>query len=345
MTNQTSFPRLMLSLVHFYFMSLNKQNAAARLAKLPLVRSACANLSLLCGDAKSVKPGLGSVWENLESCVAYIRSAACHRLSPVVTKFKPQDSFANDVACKSLDWLEATFPVLHTSTDQLAAGVRSKVLEIQDAATIVAHGTVDCMQHVVTCIVEKVQQHNDHLLGGRAVTASSTELGSALNLPQALVDRMLQLTEEEKKENVLMDSSETAASMRWYSVRLVTLSITLCRRTIQLAGAKIQSTQIMEAFSTSSQFRILLALAWSLEQLPLHVQQQIVSVFFYFTQMYNLGGARQSCSKQDKSVCPSEAGPKAKQHKVIKSPRPNSNWRVRRPGSISVYENRLTPLE
>ncbi|XP_061628291.1 perilipin-2-like isoform X2 [Phyllopteryx taeniolatus] len=329
-------------------MPLNTQTAAtARLAQLPLVRSACASLSVLYGDAKSRNPGLRFVCERLESSAALFTSGARHRVSPVLTKFKPQVSFADDVACKSLDWLEATFPVLHTSTDQLVAGVRSKVLEMQDAVTIAAHGTVDCVQHAVTCIVERVQQPDDLSLVGRAVAASSMGLASALNLSEALVDRML--TEEEKQEeDVVVEGSEAAASVRRYSVRLVTLSITLCRRTIQLAGAKMQSTQIMGAFSTSSsQLHILLALAWSLEQLPLHVQQQIVSVFFYFTQMFNLGVAEQSCSKQDRSVCLSAGAPEATStpHKVIKySSRPNSNWQARRTASICVFESRLTPL-
>lgn len=94
--------------------------------------------------------------------------------------------------------------------------------------------------------------------------------------------------------------------------------------------------QIMEALSPKSgQLRILhttwLALHWSLEQLPLHVQQQIVSAFFHFKQKYNLRVTQQSCSKQDPSMClsgvASEANPTL--HKDVKNiPQPNSNWRA-----------------
>ncbi|XP_057700216.1 perilipin-2-like isoform X2 [Corythoichthys intestinalis] len=310
-------------------MSLSKQNAAARVAQLPLVRSAFTNLLDLYGDAKSGNPGFGSVCEGLESSVKQLASVVSHRVSPAITKLNPQVSLANDVACKTLDWLEATFPVLQTSSDQLVAGLRSKVMEMQDA------------------------QPGDRSLMGRAISVSSMGLASALNITEALVDRMLPPLEEEKKEeDVLVEDSEDDSFGRKYSVRLVTLSITLCRRTIQLAGAKMQSAQIMAALSTSSgQLRILqtswMALTWSLEQLPPLVQQQIGSAIFNFTQLYNLRVAPQSCSKPDRGVGISTKVPVATQtpHKVAKnSPHTSSNWRARRPASISVIVSRSTQL-
>ncbi|XP_077379606.1 perilipin-2-like isoform X2 [Festucalex cinctus] len=328
-------------------MSQNKQTATARVAQLPLVRSAYDNLTVLYGETKSSHANLKSVCEGLESGVTLFGSVALQRVSPVIVKLKPQVSFANDVACKSLDWLEATFPVLHTPTDQIVAGVRSKVLEVQDVVNIVAHGTVDCVQHAVTCMMARVQQPDDQSLVGKAVSASSVGLDSALNISEALVDRMLPPPEKEKKEeDVAVENSEVAALERRYSVRLMTLSITLCRRTIQLAGAKIHSTQIMEAFSASpGQLRILqtswLALTWSLEKLPLHVQQQIVSAFFHFKQMYNLRVTQQSRPKQVESAQLGPVEPEESQspHKGVKNHlRATFNWRVRGAASTSLVE-------
>ncbi|XP_057700218.1 perilipin-2-like isoform X4 [Corythoichthys intestinalis] len=179
-------------------MSLSKQNAAARVAQLPLVRSAFTNLLDLYGDAKSGNPGFGSVCEGLESSVKQLASVVSHRVSPAITKLNPQVSLANDVACKTLDWLEATFPVLQTSSDQLVAGLRSKVMEMQDAVSIAAHGTVDSVQHAVMCIMASAQQPGDRSLMGRAISVSSMGLASALNITEALVDRMLPPLEEEK---------------------------------------------------------------------------------------------------------------------------------------------------
>uniref|UniRef100_A0A667WSW7 Uncharacterized protein n=1 Tax=Myripristis murdjan TaxID=586833 RepID=A0A667WSW7_9TELE len=91
-----------------------------RLAKLPVVRSACAVLSVLYRDTKCSHPSLQSVCDVLETGVTAIGSVAYGRVSPVIIKLEPQISVANDVACKGLDWLEATFPVLQKPTEQVS---------------------------------------------------------------------------------------------------------------------------------------------------------------------------------------------------------------------------------
>uniref|UniRef100_A0A3B3UC56 Uncharacterized protein n=2 Tax=Poecilia TaxID=8080 RepID=A0A3B3UC56_9TELE len=93
--------------------------SAARLIKLPVVRSACATLSVLYSDAKSSNPGLRSLCEALESGVTALSTAACTRASPVIVKLEPQISIANNFACKGLDWLETSFPVLLSPPDEV----------------------------------------------------------------------------------------------------------------------------------------------------------------------------------------------------------------------------------
>uniref|UniRef100_M3ZUF9 Perilipin 1 n=1 Tax=Xiphophorus maculatus TaxID=8083 RepID=M3ZUF9_XIPMA len=100
------------------FCSKVAPNAAARLVKLPVVRSACATLSVLYRDAKSSNPSLRSMCEALESGVTALSAAACTRASPVIVKLEPQISIANNFACKGLDWLEMSFPVLLSPPDQ-----------------------------------------------------------------------------------------------------------------------------------------------------------------------------------------------------------------------------------
>lgn len=62
-------------------------SAAARLAKLPLVGSACAKLSVLYIGTKCSHPALKSVCEGLESGVTAI-------LSPVIVKLEPQSKYS-----------------------------------------------------------------------------------------------------------------------------------------------------------------------------------------------------------------------------------------------------------
>nr|XP_057937060.1 perilipin-2-like isoform X2 [Doryrhamphus excisus] len=297
-----------------------------------MVRSACSRFSVLYGETKSHHPSLKFLCEGLENSVALFSLVACHKVAPVMTKLKPQISFANDVACKSLDWLEATFPVLHTPTDQVIAGVRSKVLEVQDAMTIVAHGTIDCMQHAVTCVMAILQQVEDQPLVGGAVSESSIGLQSELNISEA------QICSPTDDADGLVDGFQ-ADVLRRYSVRLLTVSITLCRRTIQLAGVKMQPAQIMDALSTSSCHLWVvqtswLVVAWGLEQLPQCVQHQVVSAFFLITQLY-IKATQQSESIHDTIRCLYAAPelPPTPQ-KVVKK-----NSRARRPTSMIVLKS------
>ncbi|TMS23560.1 Perilipin-2 [Larimichthys crocea] len=135
------------------------QTAAARLAMLPVVRSACTKLSVLYIDTKCNHPNLKSVCEGLESSVTAI-------VSPVIVKLEPQISIANDVACKSLDWLETTFPGIHAPTEE----------------------------HTVTWLMGRVQQADDQAdrpFVERAISVASTGLDSALNVSEALMDQVL----------------------------------------------------------------------------------------------------------------------------------------------------------
>ncbi len=145
-------------------------------------------------------------------------------------------SIANVVACKSLDWLETAFPVLHAPTEQVTvyfplsdlnephkmapvswcsirshhhlvcftqvvATAKNKMHEIQDVVSIVANGTVDCVQHTVTWLMGKMQQVDEEAgppLVERAIITASVGLESALIMSEALMNHMLPPTEEER---------------------------------------------------------------------------------------------------------------------------------------------------
>uniref|UniRef100_A0A3Q3EDB0 Perilipin-2 n=1 Tax=Kryptolebias marmoratus TaxID=37003 RepID=A0A3Q3EDB0_KRYMA len=95
-------------------------SAIDRVAKLPVVRSACSTLSVLYKETKCSNPNLKCLCEGLERGMTTLTTAAYFRVSPVIVKLEPQISAANDVACKGLDWLEASFPVLQSPTDEVS---------------------------------------------------------------------------------------------------------------------------------------------------------------------------------------------------------------------------------
>ncbi|KAK2817083.1 hypothetical protein Q5P01_025274 [Channa striata] len=117
-------------------------SAAARLAKLPVVHSACAKLLVLYADTTCSHPSLKAACEVLENRVTALSAAACIRVSPVMAKLEPQLSIANDVACKGLDWLETRFPALHSPIEEVMATAKTKMHELQDAVSIAAIGTM-----------------------------------------------------------------------------------------------------------------------------------------------------------------------------------------------------------
>ncbi|KAF6733513.1 Perilipin-2 [Oryzias melastigma] len=248
-------------------------SAAARMAKLPAVRSACAALSILYKDAKGSSPGLRVLCEALESRVGALSTAACSRAAPLMVKLEPQISIANDVACRSLDWLEASFPVIQSPTDQVVASAKTKMHEIRGKVGIAASGTVECLQHTVSWIVTRMLPADG---ATQSVTERALSLANAgLDLSESLLDQVLPPTEEEKEEKAHLVEGFEGESRRERS-RIVSLTVKLYRRTYHVAICTVQSFQDLQT-------------SWNLQALPEYVQHLAVSAFFFITQMYNLG--------------------------------------------------------
>ncbi|XP_034544442.1 perilipin-2-like isoform X2 [Notolabrus celidotus] len=318
------------------------QSAAARLAKLPLVRSACSTVSVLYIDTKSSHPNLRSVCEVLESRVTAISTAACDKMTPVMVRLEPQISIVNDVACKSLDWLETTFPVLHAPTDQVVAAARNKMNEIQDVVSITANGTVDTVTWLMGRIQQVDEQTNQPLVQ-RAIGVADVGLDSALIMSETLMEHMLPLSEEDKAEAHLLEGFEVATLRRSYRARLLLLAARLCSRTYHLVGSKIQSVQLMESLSRSSGRIQDLQTSWltislSIQELPQYLQHQLVSVLFFISQMYNLSSSQSQQQHQDRAHL-NAAGTSTHRDVVWVQSRATPTPRARRPTKMSPFEN------
>ncbi|MED6250543.1 hypothetical protein ATANTOWER_029140 [Ataeniobius toweri] len=320
-------------------------NAVARLAELPVVRSACATLWVLYRDAKSSNPRLRSLCEALEIGVTALSTAACTRASPVIVKLEPQISIANDFACKSLDWLETSFPVLLSPPDEVAAAAKNKVNEIRDVVYIAASGTADSVQHTVTWMISRLHQADDDVgnqsMVERAITVASVGLDSALALSEALVDQVLPPLEEDKEVH-MVESFEAAVRSGSYPGRVMKLTAKVCRRTYHTLGSRIHSVQIMGSLSRSATLvqdlqTSCLTLVWSLQGLPQYLQHQAVSVFFFISQMYNLScpSSRQEQTRSRSHVRAAEASSLSKEQA---HPQNMPAFRTR-PTRTSVFDN------
>ncbi|XP_047434891.1 perilipin-2-like isoform X2 [Mugil cephalus] len=271
-------------------------SAAARLGRLPLVRSACAKLSVLYTSAKGSHPSLRSACDVLESSVTVVGRSACCRVLPAIAQLEPQISIANDVACKSLDWLEASFPLLLSPTDQIVATAKNKVHEIQDVVSTAAIGAVYCVQNTVTWVMSRVHQVDgggSQSLVQRTICVVGVGLDSALSWSEALLDQVLPPSEEDEGDTRLVVGFEATTLRSHYPARLVSLTVKLCRRTYCTVGSKIQPVQVMESLSRSSTpVQVLqtscLALVCTLQGLPQYLQHQAISAFFFVTQMHRM---------------------------------------------------------
>ncbi|CAN9510373.1 unnamed protein product [Ophioblennius macclurei] len=253
------------------------QSAAARLAQLPLVHSACAGLTVLYTDTKRSHPGLTSM---LESSVM----AACVTVSPVVEKLGPQICVANAVACKSLDWLEASFPVLLSPTDQIIASAKSKLQDIQDA-----------VRHRLMRVTTGTHQGHDDAnpsLVERAISAADVGLSSALNFSETLLDQVLPPDEDKEADRTSLEGFDVAKVEKGYPERVVTLAVKLCRRTYCVVEAKVQSSQIYGGLPSPSALmqdpQTCLTLLGKLQDLPEYLQRQALSVICFVFNMYHL---------------------------------------------------------
>ncbi|KAM4603575.1 perilipin-2-like [Polymixia lowei] len=208
---------------------------------------------------------------------------------------EPQISIANDLACKGLDWLETAFPVLQRPTEEIAASAKNKMLEVKDVVSIVGNGIMDCVQHTITIVIgkttRKMTDYNmvNPSLVERAINVAGLGLDSALNLSEALMDLVLPQADMDEQAKTL-EGFEVATVGTSYSVRMVSLTAQLCRRTYH--KAKMHNVKVLHSLSKSpgvvEQLQASwLTLAWGIHSLPQYVQHQAVCAFFFVLQLYN----------------------------------------------------------
>ncbi|KAM9769398.1 perilipin-2-like isoform 1-T1 [Menidia menidia] len=272
--------------------NLKVPSAVARLAQLPVVRSACATLLELYNDAKSSSCNLKSMCEAMEGRATALSST----VAPVILKFEPQISIANEVACKSLDWLETSFPVILSPTDQVVATAKNKMQEIQDVVSITAKGTMGCVQYTVTWAMSRILPADgaDQSLVERVVSVAGVSLDSVLSLSEAFMDQVLPPSDKDEDEAHSVKGFESATHKGQYPERIISLTTNLFKRTYHLAGCRAQTVQLtQQVLETVSRSTSLVQCSWmslvcSLQGLPQYFQYQAVSAFFFVAQMYNV---------------------------------------------------------
>uniref|UniRef100_A0A3Q3X0W1 Perilipin n=1 Tax=Mola mola TaxID=94237 RepID=A0A3Q3X0W1_MOLML len=231
-------------------------NVVERVTSLPLVSSTYGLVSSMYSNTKDTHPYIRSVCEAAELGVRSITSVVFTTASPLFDKLEPQVAVANNLACKGLDRIEKTLPILHQPSGQVCTA--PIVSSAKDAVTGTVSGARDTVSDTLSTAVERtrgaVQGGMDRtraVVSGSVSTVLESRVGrlvssgvdSALSTSESLVEQYLPLTEDELEleAKTVRDFDERRPN---YYVRLGCLSARLRTRAYNKAVAKIQEAKL-----------------------------------------------------------------------------------------------------
>ncbi|XP_035253243.1 perilipin-2-like isoform X1 [Anguilla anguilla] len=242
------------------------KNVVARLANLPLVSSTCNLLSFAYCNTKDNHPYLRSVCEVAEAGVKTLTWVALTQAGPIIDKLGPQIAAANDLACKGLDKIEQTWPIVHQPPEQVATSAMAIVMGAREVVAITTNGAREALSFTLAGVVERargavlgrVEMTREAIGGGvrtvmgcRVARLVSTGVDSALSTSETLVDQYLPLTDDElEKEAKTVEGFDVAAKPSYY-VRLGSLSTKLRKRAYRQALAKVHEAKTRSQESIS----------------------------------------------------------------------------------------------
>ncbi|XP_041821205.1 perilipin-2 [Chelmon rostratus] len=236
---------------------ISNQNVVERVTSLPLVSSTYGLVSSVYSNTKDTHPYIRTVCEVAEQGVRSISSVVFTTASPFIDKLEPQIAIANDLACKGLDKIEKTLPILHQPSEQIVSSAKDVVTTAKDAVTGTVSGAKDTVSDTLTSAVEKTRGAvQDRVEKTRAVVSGSVStvlesrvaqlvssgVDTALSTSESLVEQYLPLTEDELELEAKtvrgFDKREPS-----YYVRLGSLSTKLRKRAYTRAVARIQDAK------------------------------------------------------------------------------------------------------
>ncbi|KAM9426842.1 perilipin-2 [Pholidichthys leucotaenia] len=241
------------------------QNVVERVTSLPLVSSTYGLVSSVYSNTKDKHPYIRNVCEAAEQGVRTITSVALTTASPIIGKLEPQIAIANNLACKGLDRIEKTLPILHQPSEQIVSSAKDAVNTAKDVVTGTVSGAKDTVSDTLTTVVENtrgavqdgmektkavVSGSVSTVLESRVVQMVSSGVGTALSTSESLLEHYLPLTEDELalEARTLKGFDKNEPS---YYVRLGSLSTKLRKRAYARAITRIQiaKKRCMELFS------------------------------------------------------------------------------------------------
>ncbi|XP_034413262.1 perilipin-2 [Cyclopterus lumpus] len=223
------------------------QNVVERVTNLPLVSSTYCLVSSVYSNTKDTHPYIRTVCEAAEQGVRTITHVALISASPIIDKLEPQIAIANDLACKGLDKIEKTLPMLHQPPEQIVSSakevVTGTVFGARDTVSDTLTSVVDRTRGAVRGGMDKtravVSGSVSTVLESRVARLVSSGVDTALSTSESLVEQYLPLTEDELELEAKtvkgFDNKESS-----YYVRLGSLSSKLRTRAYTRAVARVR---------------------------------------------------------------------------------------------------------
>ncbi|XP_041738418.1 perilipin-2-like isoform X1 [Coregonus clupeaformis] len=231
---------------------VNNQNVVERVASLPLVSSTYDMVSSAYCTTKDNHPYLKSMCEVAELGVRTITTVALTGAAPIIGKLEPQIAMANDLACKGLDKIEKTLPILHQPSEQIVANAKDAVtVSVTVAKDSVSHTLTSAVDRTRGAVQDSVQMTRAAVSGSvntvmesRMAQMVSSGMDTALTTSESLVDQYLPRTEDElEMEAKTVKGFDVAKDTPNYYVRLGSLSTKLRKRAYHKALAQVKDTK------------------------------------------------------------------------------------------------------
>ncbi|KAL7880157.1 hypothetical protein SRHO_G00024110 [Serrasalmus rhombeus] len=240
-------------------MEITTQNVVTRVANLPLVSSTYDMVSNVYCNTKDNHPYIKSIFDAAEMGVKSLTSVALTSALPIIGKLEPQISLANDLACKGLDKIEKTLPLLHQPSEQLVASAKEVVTGAKEAVSETMNGAKYTVSLTLSGVVGRTRGAVQEsvvktrlVVSGGVYTVMESRVGklvsngmdTALSTSESLVERYLPETEAkqecETNSTIGFDSDTDEPS---YYVRLGSLSTKLRQRAYQKAVTKVHDAK------------------------------------------------------------------------------------------------------
>ncbi|XP_077129982.1 perilipin-3 isoform X1 [Ranitomeya variabilis] len=241
------------------------QNVVDRVAQLPLVSSAFSVVSSAYNTTKDSHPYIRNVCDVAEKGAKTLTDVAVTGSKPLISRLEPQIATANELACKGLDKLESTLPILQQPTEKVVSDTKELVTGARDAVVGAVTGTVTGACDTVTSAVSGIMGLAAGAVQGsvdatRSVvsTVMDTQVGqfvtssldTVLGKSEEWVDHYLPMTDEELSQlAATVEGFEVAPiqqqrEQQSYYVRLGSLSSRLRHRAYEHSLGKVKSAHV-----------------------------------------------------------------------------------------------------